>query len=99
MYVYAKVYYDDGVMAVVAICDEEVLGKVLRDDKAVLDVSRDFFNGFRAHVDDVPHLLEGAASAMLVGENVVRKAVEAGYIHPEAILRVSNVPYAYLVKV
>ncbi|MEM4519945.1 MAG: DUF424 family protein [Sulfolobales archaeon] len=99
MYVYVKIYYEGEGQSVLAVCDEEVLGKVLREGDIVLDVSNDFFNGFKTHVDDVPHLLEGVTSAMLVGENTVKKAIDAGYVHPEAVLRVNQVPYAYLVKV
>lgn len=99
MYAYVKKYYEGGDVVVLAVCDEEVLGKVLREGEVVLDVSREFFNGFKTHVDDIPYLLEGVTSAVLVGDNVVKKAIEAGYIHPEAVLTVCNVPYAYFVKV
>ncbi|MCS7107818.1 MAG: DUF424 family protein [Sulfolobales archaeon] len=99
MFVYVKIYYEGSDQSVLAVCDEEILGMVLREGDVVLDVSKDFFNGFKTHLDDLPHLLEGVNSAMLVGNNAVRKAIEAGYVHPEAVLKVGQVPYAYLVKI
>lgn len=98
MYIYVKIHHS-GDTAVLAACDENVLGEVLREGEVILDVSTEFFKGFKTHVDDIQYLLEGASSAVLVGENVVNKAIEAGYIHVDAVLKVSNIPYAYLVKV
>ncbi len=98
MYVYVKMHYS-GDTAVLAACDEGILGEVLKEGEVILDVSTEFFKGFKTRVDDIQYLLEGVASAMLVGENVVNKAIEAGYIHVDAVLRVGNIPYAYLVKV
>lgn len=97
MYVYVKVY-NHGNDLIIAICDEELLGSVFKEGDVILDVSRDFFGGSKMLIEDSIQLLNDASSAILVGSNIVSKALEAGYIHPDAISRVSEVPYAHIIK-
>jgi hypothetical protein len=34
----------------------------------------------------------------MVGHRIVKKAVEKGLIHPEAVIKISGVPHAQIVK-
>jgi hypothetical protein len=34
----------------------------------------------------------------MVGKNVVKKAIERGYVHPEAVLHIEGVPHAQIIK-
>jgi hypothetical protein len=34
----------------------------------------------------------------MIGRNVVQKAVEKGYVHPEAILNIEGIPHAQIIK-
>jgi hypothetical protein len=34
----------------------------------------------------------------MVGKNIVKKAIEQGYVHPEAVLKIQGVPHAQIVK-
>jgi len=35
----------------------------------------------------------------MVGKNVVQKAIEKGYVHPEAVLNIEGIPHAQIVKI
>jgi hypothetical protein len=35
----------------------------------------------------------------MVGKNIVKKAIEKGYVHPEAVLRIEGIPHAQIVKI
>ncbi|MCD6428623.1 MAG: DUF424 domain-containing protein [Desulfurococcales archaeon] len=99
--VYVKVMEVDdvaGVRMVVAVCDKELLGKKFSEGEVILDVNKDFFGGFLTDIDEALHYVENAFTAMLVGENIVQEAIKAGLIHPEAVLKVSGVPYAHIVR-
>ena len=99
--VYIKVMEVDdaaGVKIVVAVCDRELLGRKFSEGEVVLDVNRDFFEGFIAGIDEALHYLENAFTAMLVGEKIVSEAIKAGLIHPDAVLKVSGIPYAHIVR-
>jgi len=34
----------------------------------------------------------------MIGKNVVKRAIEKGYVHPEAVLHIEGVPHAQIVK-
>jgi len=38
-------------------------------------------------------------SVNLVGERIVNQAIEAGIVHPEAVIYLSGVPHALIVKI
>ena len=42
--------------------------------------------------------LERAYTALIVGERAVSLALELGLIHPDAILKISGIPYAQIVR-
>ena len=100
--VYVKVHeVDEGLgipRRVVAICDKELLGKTFKTSKVNLVVNEDFFGGFESTVDEAVIYLRQAYTAMIVGKNIVSKAVSEGIIHPESVMKVRGVPYAQLVR-
>jgi hypothetical protein len=99
MAVYVRIMTSDTGSLVVAICDKELLGKVFREGDITLDVSRAFFEGDLMDADEAVEYLHDAFTAIVVGEEAVNKAIEAGMVHPEAVLRVEGVPYAQIVRI
>ncbi|MEM2280724.1 MAG: DUF424 family protein [Candidatus Bathyarchaeia archaeon] len=81
-----------------SICDAEILGKTLREGKIVFHVTKEFYEGEEVEVEEAIAMIENSTIVNMVGENVVRKAVEKGYVHPEAILKIEGVPHAQIVK-
>lgn len=81
-----------------AMCDVELLGKTLRDGKIVFCVKEDFYKGKRVNVDEAVSMIENSTIVNMVGKNVVKKAIEQGYVHPEAVLNIEGVPHAQIVK-
>jgi hypothetical protein len=81
-----------------AMCDAEILGETLREGKLVFCVREDFYKGARVSVEEAVSMIEKSTIVNMVGRNIVRKAVEKGYVHPEAILTIQGVPHAQVVK-
>ena len=81
-----------------AICDVELLGKTLREGKIVFCVKEDFYKGARVRVDEAVSMIENSTIVNMVGKNIVKKAIERGYVHPEAVLEIEGVPHAQIVK-
>ncbi len=98
---YVKVMEVDdelGTKTVVAVCDAELLGKVFREGDKVLVINEEFFKGFLVDPDEVIDYIEKAYTALIVGERAVNIALKSKVIHPDAILRISGIPYAQLVR-
>jgi hypothetical protein len=80
------------------ICDAEILGKTLREGKIVFCVKEEFYKGAKVNVEEAVSLIESSTIVNMVGKHVVRKAIERGYVHPEAVLRIEGIPHAQIVK-
>jgi len=81
-----------------AICDTEVLGKTLVEGKIVFRVKEEFYKGVMVSIDEAICMIDNSTIVNMVGEEVVRRAMEKGYVHPEAVLRIDGVPHAQIVK-
>lgn len=91
--------YESGGEVLVAVCDENLLGRRFTEGRLVLDVKKEFYGGVLVTIDEAIRELKKATIANIVGENIVREALKEGLIHEEAILWVSNVPHAQIVKI
>jgi hypothetical protein len=80
------------------MCDAEILGRTLREGKIVFCVKEDFYKGARIPVEEAVSMIETSTIVNMVGRNIVRKAIEKGYVHPEAVLNIEGVPHAQIVK-
>jgi hypothetical protein len=95
--VYAKLS-KCGKHVLLAACDEELLGQILRDGKIVFKVGEEFYKGPKMPVEDAIKLVEESTVVNMVGPNIVKKAIENGLVHPAAVLEICGVPHAQIVK-
>ena len=81
-----------------AICDAEIIGKTLREGKIVFCVKEDFYKGARVSIEEALYMIQNSTIVNMVGKNVVKKAIEHGYVHPDAVLNIQGIPHAQIVK-
>jgi len=81
-----------------AICDCEVLGKTLREGKIVFHVKEEFYKGTKVSIEEAVCMIENSNIVNMIGKNVVKKAIEKGHVHPEAVLNIEGIPHAQIVK-
>lgn len=81
-----------------SICDADLLGKTLCEGKIVFRVKEDFYKGAKVYVDEAIAMIENSTIVNMVGKSVVKRAIEKGYVHPEAVLKINGVPHAQTVK-
>ena len=83
---------------VVAVCDEDVFGRVFREGDRVLDVSGDFFRGEEMSLDEIrAEIVRCAredATFNFVGVDSVRIAKDLGLVKDEGISYIDGVPFA-----
>ena len=83
----------------VAACDAELIGKTLKFGKIDFPVRREFYGGDILTADEALLHVRNGTTANLLGEEIVGHALKAGLIHPEAVLYVSGIPHAMIVKI
>jgi hypothetical protein len=81
-----------------AVCDAEILGKTLQEGKIVFCIKEEFYRGAKVTIEEAVTMIANSTIVNLVGKNIVRKAIESGYVHPEAVLNIEGVPHAQIVK-
>jgi len=87
-----------GKNVVLAICDTELLGKTLHEDKITFKVKDEFYNGGKSSVDEAINMIENATIVNLIGKGCVEKAIQKGYVHPDAVLNIEGIPHAQIMK-
>ena len=50
-------------------------------------------------IEEAIELVKQSTIVNMVGKCVVRHAVKAGLVHPEAVLKIDGVPHAQIVKI
>jgi len=95
--VYAKLS-KCGENVLLAACDEDLLGDILRDGKIVFNIKEEFYKGPKLPIEDAIDLMEESTIVNMVGPNIVKKAIEHGLVHPDAVLEICGIPHAQIVK-
>ena len=98
MDVYAKLS-KCGEHVLLATCDEELLGEVLREGKIVFKIGEEFYKGPKMPVKEAIELMRDSTVVNMVGPNIVQKAIEQGLVHPEAVLNICGIPHAQIIKI
>lgn len=98
MEVYAKLR-KWGKCVLLAACDVELLGEILRDEKIVFKIGEEFYKGPKMSVDEVLELMEESTIVNMIGHKIVSGAIEKGLVHPEAVLKICGVPHAQILKI
>jgi len=81
-----------------SICDTEILGKTLREGKIVFHIAEEFYKGEEVELETAISMIDNSTIVNMIGANIIKKALEKGHVHPEAILDIEGVPHAQIMK-
>ena len=83
---------------VVALCDEDLLGKKFIDGEKQLDVKESFYTGEVMDKEKVIHIIKCEAADdstfNIVGKESIACAIEAGIIDKGGVSKLQNIPFA-----
>lgn len=74
------------------ICDENLLGKTIKDESVNIEITRDFFNELMSE-EEIQYLLKKCSIANLIGERVIKKTLKLGLAKKESVKVISNTPF------
>lgn len=78
---------------IVAICDNNLIGKRFEEGKLQLDLNSAFYKGKEMGKEEVKELLKEPCIVNIVGEESVNFALQAGIANKKDVLRISNIPH------
>ena len=95
--VYVKVH-NRGRDMVVAICDEDLLGKTFVDGAVKIEVSEQFYGGEKMKIEEAMKIAKRATIANFLGKNSVKYAIKSRLVHKDAVMVIASIPHVQLVK-
>ncbi|MDD1674950.1 MAG: DUF424 domain-containing protein [Methanomicrobiales archaeon] len=84
---------------VVAACDRELIGKRLTQDGVEIVISESFYGSTPASEEEVRRAMQDAGNVNLMGERVVRIAIEMELISEKGCIIFGGVPHAQIFRV
>ncbi len=85
-------------LIIVNLCDEESLGTIISGDGIDLNISEDHFGGDQATTDEALSLMKTCKIANLVGDRIVRLAIESDLATPEAVKKVGGTSFLMIFR-
>ena len=90
---YVKIH-SRGNNSCIGVCDEDCLGKELRNGNMKYSVSRQFFEGELVSKEKALQVLRNCRNFNIVGKYICEAAVEQKYIHKDGIREIQGIPIA-----
>ena len=87
-----------GKHVLVAACDLNLLGVTLKLKEISFVVQKGFYGGSVVGIEEAVSLMRQGTSVNIIGHEIVGAAVEEGLVHPEAVLDISGVPHAQIIR-
>ncbi|MBN1159920.1 MAG: DUF424 family protein [Candidatus Diapherotrites archaeon] len=83
----------------VAVCDEELLGKTIDNNGIPFVVSEKFYGGRKATPEEVLELIKHCAQANVIGKRSVSYLIDNKLIDGSFIIKVGEHPHVILVNI
>lgn len=84
---------------VVAVCDEDLIGKRLKDKNYDITVSERFYKGYKLDEKRLIIILKEAINVNIIGKKSVEAGIKAGIITKENVIKIKGVPHAQSVTI
>uniref|UniRef100_A0A7C4NQR0 DUF424 family protein n=1 Tax=Ignisphaera aggregans TaxID=334771 RepID=A0A7C4NQR0_9CREN len=94
---YLKIHQYQGYL-IVAVCDEEILGKVFKESDVILNVSPNFYKGEIVGFEKALEAIKSADIAVITGKRIVEKLAEIGLISKDFALKVGDQLHVQIVR-
>lgn len=85
--------------SIVAICDEELVGKIFEEGNLILDVKKSFYDGDKRSDVEIGDLMRNADQINVVGKRSVNLALEEELISEEDIKYVNGIPHVQIILI
>ena len=88
-----KVHKGSG-KTVTCVCDSELIGKIFKEKKLILNVTKQFYKGDLIKEEEVKDMVSNANNLNIVGKRSIKIALGLDFILKENIIIIKGVPHA-----
>ncbi len=79
---------------VLAICDEDIIGKTLEEGNIHFEIKAEFYKGEKMSESQVKKLLESSPNHNIIGKEIVKIAIQVGVVDKEQVIKIKGIPHA-----
>ncbi len=95
---YLKIHqYRDNV--IVAVCDEELIGRTLREGDIIITITEEFYKGDSVSETYAMDAVKRSSNVNIFGEKAVSCAVECGSVNPNNVKIIDGVAHAQIFRI
>ena len=84
---------------VLAVCDEDLIGKTFRGKGLKLEASERFYRGKLVDEEELVNLIKNAKNINLVGKNSIKIAIKNNIIKKDDIIKIKTIPHAIIFEI
>ncbi len=81
----------------VAVCDEDLLGRTFEEGETVLEIKKSFYEGEKKSDVEIGDLMRNADIINVVGNKSIKLALEEELITKEEIKEVQGIPHVQII--
>jgi len=93
MKVYLKIHIRNEI-EIVACCDKDLLCKVFKEGNLRIEVTEQFYGGELIDISDAIEILKEASYFNIVGDSIIKEAIECKILPKEGVRRINGIPMA-----
>jgi hypothetical protein len=83
---------------IVAVCDEDIIGKTLRDGNIVVTIDEAFYKGDIVSESEMIDVIKRYTNVNLFGEKAVTCAIECGAVNSSCVMIIDGVAHAQIYR-
>ena len=92
---YVKIHEDKRYdRLVVAICDEDLIGKEFSEGNAKLSITERFYKGEKKSEEEIIKIMKDADNLNLVGKKTISLAIKQEIVSEKFLIKIKGVPHA-----
>lgn len=84
---------------IVAICDENLLGKKFEEKNLQLDLSSNFYKGKRKTEQEILDIIKDAYIVNVTGKKSTEIILKIGLVDKKNIIKINNIPHAQILMI
>lgn len=95
---YVKIHTSND-RTIIAICDEDLIGKKFSQKNLILDITERFYKGEIMSDERVSELMKSGTNLNIVGKKSINLAIKNEIIEPANIIKIDNIPHAQVFEI
>tara|TARA_Y100000310_G_scaffold339029_1_gene430430 strand:- start:196 stop:486 length:291 start_codon:yes stop_codon:yes gene_type:complete len=84
---------------IIAICDEDLVGKEFSEGEHTLNISERFYKGEKKSKEELENILKNSENINLVGKKTINFALKLNLINKGSVIEVKGIPHAQIIQI